>query len=109
MPALDSHPLQAKRRRDAADQAPASSVQGGASREAAADLSKDSFLDILRRGSSGAAKTERGSGAAPGASFMRDDFMLGRHKAKDGGTDVAEDEVNFVEDAHGADMDDDSD
>ena len=109
--------MQVKRRREAADQAHASSTQSGESRDAAADLSKDSFLDILRRGTAGSAKTERAAakpadrsgGAASRASFMRDDFMLGRHKAKDWGTDVAEDEIDFVEEARGADIDEDSD
>lgn len=112
---LVSHSLQAKRRRESSEQASAPSVLSGSdSHNAPADLSKDSFLDILRRGSAGSAKpsamaSERGGAAAPGASFMRDDFMLGRHKAKDWGTDEAADEVDFVEDARGADLDDESD
>ena len=51
------------------------------------DLSKDSFLDILRRGSG---KPAGGTAGTPGASFLRDDFMLGKSKAKDWERSVGE-------------------
>ena len=63
----------------------------------APDLSRDSFLDILRRGTgaatSGARARNKGGNArtvapaddvdATRASFLRDDFMLGRNRARD--------------------------
>ena len=42
------------------------------------DLSRDSFLDILRRGTGGAKAGAPSSSAA----FLRDDFMLGESKSK---------------------------
>lgn len=82
------------------------------------DLSRDSFLDILRRGTApskaeraAAAKAERaadrGGGAKPssGAGFLRDDFMLGRNRAKDWDREVDADEDDFAEDARGVDDD----
>ena len=114
MPQLDRpHNSQVKRRKEAGQGAAAGASHGeGVAAAPAADLSKDSFLDILRRGTAppktdrAAAKpTERGSSS--GASFLRDDFMLGKQKAKDWDRDVDADEEDFVEDAHGADVDSD--
>lgn len=106
--------------------------QGTGSRDAAADqpggapadLSKDSFLDILRRGTAapqpangrGRASAEvapaaatNGAAGATGAGFLRDDFMIGRHRAKDWEREEeAEEEDGFVDGgAQGADDDDD--
>jgi hypothetical protein len=82
----------------------------------AADLSRDSFLDILRRGTGAPAKkSERAVGGAAAAqreegagraSFLRDDFMLGKQRAKDFERDLEDDE-DYKEDAHGADDDED--
>lgn len=100
----------AKRRREATESAAASASQSGA------DLSKDSFLDILRRGA-GPYKAERAANkpaergsvdhGGSTARFLRDDFMLGRQKSKDWGTDLEADEENYVEDSRGADVDSD--
>ncbi|EOD10477.1 hypothetical protein EMIHUDRAFT_452681 [Emiliania huxleyi CCMP1516] len=46
------------------------------------DLSRDSFLDILRRGTGGAKAGAPSSSAA----FLRDDFMLGESKSKHWGS-----------------------
>lgn len=78
-----------------------------------ADLSRDSFLDILRRGTGGP-PAGRARGAAPGsssedasgASFLRDDFMLGKSRAKDWEREE-EEEAGYVDEAaRGADEDD---
>ena len=71
------------------------------------DLSKDSFLDILRRGSG---KPAGGTAGTPGASFLRDDFMLGKSKAKDWERSVGEEheEEDEEDDEEGlADIEDD--
>lgn len=105
----------AKRRR-AGDPDP--SLPSGA--VAAAAQSRESFLDVLRRGSSAssaamAAPKQRapvetaGSANAGGAGFLRDDFLLGRKRAKDWDRDENEDEEDIVDDARGADDDDDDD
>ena len=92
-----------------------------ASSGAPADLSRDSFLDLLRRGSGPAAKPSGrtaearaasggGGEGAMGASFLRDDFMLGRNRAKDWAREEEEEEEDegFVDDAaHGADDEED--
>lgn len=84
--------------------------------DASAELSRDSFLDILRRGTGAkpavsAAQRNQPSAAEakppPGASFLRDDFMLGRHRAKDWEREAEEEEEGFVDaGAIGADEDD---
>ena len=63
-----------KRQRRAATAAtlPPETAQG-----APLDLSKDSFMDILRRG------TAAGAGDGKTAPFLRDDYMLGKSKTKD--------------------------
>lgn len=74
--------------------------------QAQAAASKESFLDVLRRGSSGAVRSG-GGGDKPGATFLRDDFMLGRARAKDFGR--GDDEVDggdIEQDGHGADLED---
>ena len=87
---------------------------------AAANLSKDSFLDILRRGNAPPSKGRQGASAAPaggsgdasGASFLRDDYMLGKNRAKDWEREEDDDDETGYELAHGArgaDDDDDDD
>jgi hypothetical protein len=95
----------------------AADAQQQSGRGAPANLSRDSFLDILRRGT-GAAPTPRektsasgraanDAGGASGASFLRDDFMLGRSRAKDWDRGMDEDELEgYADDAHGADAED---
>jgi len=94
-----------------------------ASEEAPAAQSKDSFLDVIRRGTgaaaaqSGRAQQGRsapgaddvgGVGAAGRASFLRDDFMLNRNRAKDWERAVDEDEDDLPEEeGRGVDFDDD--
>ena len=87
----------------------------GQANGAAADLSRDSFLDILRRGTGAApanTRSSKSSDSAPsanGASFLRDDFMLGRNRARDWEREAAEEEEDgFVDEgAQGADEDED--
>ena len=68
----------------------------------AVEVSKDSFLDILRRGAGGSA-AGGGAGGAGGAavessvagraSYLRDDYLIGKkQRTKDFGADLAEDE-----------------
>lgn len=90
------------------------------------DLSRDSFLDLLRRGTAAASKPSSkpavvdpaASGGAAGdggdgtgASFLRDNFMLGRNRARDWERDMEETELDgYVDDdAQGADDEDDDD
>jgi very-short-patch-repair endonuclease len=51
-----------------------------------ADMSKESFLDILRRGTAPPKATAAGGtterGAPPAPSYLRDDYMLGRKTSK---------------------------
>jgi hypothetical protein len=68
------------------------------------DLSRDSFLDILRRGSQPATKSD---GKRPGAAFLQDDFMLGDNKAKHWGKPMDEEEEE--EEEEGGDPNDDED
>ena len=81
-----------------------------ASKGAAADLSRDSFLDILRRGTNAGTngkqrQQQRAAAAAavdddaPGARFLRDDFMLGRSRARDFEREMEEDEDDGYVDA----------
>lgn len=74
--AADAEPQKAKKRAraTAAEPPPAAS-------SAPLDLSKESFFDILRRGSTDAAKP----GGAP---FLRDDFLPSKSRAKDWGRKV---------------------
>ena len=86
---------------------------------AAADLSKDSFLDILRRGTGPSSRASGASAgrtapsgegaAAAGASFLRDDFMLGRNRAKDWEREADEEEEEEDEGARGADDEEEED
>ena len=104
----------AKRRRAADDARPASMDS----------LSKDSFLDILRRGTTAqtagrasasaapapAAPAARGAALASGSSaaFLRDDFMMKKARARDWEREVEEDEEDLDEEAErGAALDDD--
>lgn len=64
------------------------------------DLSRDSFLDILRRGSQPVPKLE---GKPSKATFLQDDFMLGDNKAKHWGRALNSDEEE--EEGGGGDMD----
>ena len=59
-------------------------------------LTKDSFLDILRRGSAAAAPAPAAS-ALPGSRFLHDDFMMGRGRMRDFDHELDED----VEDGGG--------
>lgn len=70
------------------------------------DLSRDSFLDILRRGSQPAAKPDA---KRSGASFLQDDFMLGDNKAKHWGKPLGEEEEEGGEEDPYEDEDDDDD
>lgn len=87
------------------------SGDGGSDQAQSASLSKDSFLDVLRRGSAATANgkppplkpAEQGPAAA---SFLRDDFMLGRNRAKDYEREE-EDGDDVALDGHGADIEDD--
>lgn len=79
---------------------------------APANLSRDSFLDILRRGTGAPRSSAQRdtpsvaeSASATGASFLREDFMLGRHRAKDWEREV-DDAEDVDEGAEGADEDD---
>lgn len=105
-------PSKPKRRRlgeersDPADGAGSSTDSGVANR---AFDSRDSFLDILRRGSSGAQRLQKKPQApaldATGADFLQEDFMMGRNRAKDWEHDIAGD-VDSGE-ARGVDFDED--
>lgn len=114
-----------KRHRETSADAAEDGSAGAAS--SAPDLSKDSFLDILRRGtvaqpgkrSTGAASTADGGqraaegggvGGAPVASFLRDELMVGRNRAKDWEMEGDDDEdAEHLEDTRGVDGDDDDD
>ena len=60
-------------------------------------LTKDSFLDILRRGSAAAAAPAPAASALPGSRFLHDDFMMGRGRMRDFDHELDED----VEDGGG--------
>ena len=93
------------RKRKRSEGAASEGGSGAMGEQAQAAASKESFLDVLRRGSSGAVRS--GGGDKPGATFLRDDFMLGRARAKDFGR--GDDEVDggdIEQDGHGADLDD---
>ena len=115
----DSDSSKAKKRKRIDEAGGAASAGTGA--QPAANLSKDSFLDILRRGSGGggaaggsrqqlARKSAETSEPSSGARFLRDDFMLGRNRHKDWEReDGALPEVDGGEvemDGHGADFED---
>ena len=94
------------RKRKRSEGAASEGGSGAMGEQAQAAASKESFLDVLRRGSSGAVRSG-GGGDKPGATFLRDDFMLGRARAKDFGR--GDDEVDggdIEQDGHGADLDD---
>ena len=68
-------------------------------------MSKDSFLDILRRGAGGAGGggatggEAAESGTAGRASYLRDDYLIGKkQRTKDFGADLAEDEEDLDDD-----------
>jgi len=72
----------------------------------AVEVTKDSFLDILRRGNAVVPGGGRGtaSSAQGGASFLRDDYLIGKkQRTKDFGTEVAEEEKDLEGDGDGAD------
>jgi len=85
-------------------------------RSAPLDLSNHSFLDILRRGSIDGARNADSKKNAPGAHYLRDDFLLADSKAKHWGRpldDVEDGEEEGGEDGEDggadADIDDDDD
>jgi len=89
----------AKRRKETPSEARARAAAGASEQQGGtADLSKESFLDILRHGTgrdAGArrpAAAARDGGGAGGARFLRDDFMLGRNRAKDWERDIDDDD-----------------
>ena len=103
-----------KRRRIAQQQGAAEGAESGgtAGWGAATDMSKDSFLDILRRGTGkagGAGRQATAGGSESAASFLRDDFMLGRQRAKDWGRAEEGDEDDEEDGVGAADIDDDDD
>mgnify|MGYP003684881129 CR=1 FL=1 len=72
------------------------------------DLSRDSFLDILRRGSHSA--SVRQAGKKSNASFLNDDFMLGDNKTKHWGKpldDNEDDDEDHAEEIQEENSDDD--
>ena len=80
------------------------------------DLSKESFLDILRRGSADGAKrsvqakvSEESGRQSNGARFLSDDYMLGKNRSRDYEREVEGDELEaeYAEDIRGAEMEED--
>lgn len=113
----DPTPVKSKDRRRKRDDVAGADGEAANGVPARAAESKDSFLDILRRGSAGGSSAggrqkqptaahalQQGSGAA----FLRDDFMLGRTRARDFGRDDDEIDGGDIEfNDQGADIDDD--
>lgn len=83
----------------------AAGIDGPTGYSAPLDLSRDSFLDILRRGSNaGKPDTARSS-----ATFLRDDFMLGDSKAKHWGKPLDDEDAEEKADEAEGEMDFDDD
>ena len=73
-------------------------------KHAPAEISKESFLDILRRGTAPpkAAKPQQGLGVAGTPSYLRDNYMIGRGtKAKHWDADIEEDLADVDDEAEG--------
>uniref|UniRef100_A0A7S4ES50 RRP15-like protein n=1 Tax=Chrysotila carterae TaxID=13221 RepID=A0A7S4ES50_CHRCT len=112
---LESAPKKESKKRA---RGPNAAADGPVNSAAPLDLSKTSFLDILRRGSTSAgalvAQTPQSASAAEGAkgaSYLRDDYLLSNSKAKDWGKPLEEaEEGEEDDDADGDnDFDDDDD
>lgn len=111
----DARPTKRQRRAGGADAA-----NDDAPKPAATDSlgGKDSFLDILRRGTTAKAaasaakaagqitsKQDAGAAVRQGASFLRDDFMMGKSRARDWERAVDDEEEDIDEEAERGDED----
>ncbi len=77
-----------------------------------AQMSRESFLDVLRRGTTRPPERSAPAAAAQpargGASYLRDDFLLGKNRARDWERAVEEEDDDLPEGGeHGVDVDDD--
>ena len=105
-----------RKRDDGAAQAGAAGATAPSARDS---LSKESFLDILRRGTAPPKAAAAAGGGAAGAStapsYLRDDYMLGQKRSKtkhwdlDVDDDLADVEDEAAEDESERDFDDDDD
>lgn len=110
----DEDPNQAAKRTKRKREAKDASKEAG--KDDTLDLSKESFLDILRRGSADGAKrsvqakvSEESGRQSNGARFLSDDYMLGKNRSRDYEREVEGDELEaeYAEDIRGAEMEED--
>lgn len=103
-----------QKRRRTGDSAAESSGTAASTSTPAADISKESFLDILRRGTAppkaprGKGETAVAAAASTAPSYLRDDYMIGRKsKVKHWDVDVEDDLADVDDEAGQVDSDKD--